>query len=158
MEEYDVRLARVGDENAIFELCKQLHEENGLFDMDDESVMTVIKSATSGNGGIIGIIDGEDGLEGIICLIIDKFWYSKEWFLCELFNFVPNKYRRSTRAKSLLAFGKKCSDEMHLPLVIGIISNIRTEAKIKLYERQLPKAGAFFVYNREYAKVDSHVR
>jgi hypothetical protein len=47
---------------------------------------------------------------------------------------------------------------MKMPLVIGVISNIRTEAKIKLYERRLPKAGAFFVYNREYARIDEHVR
>lgn len=157
MTDYPVRIATVGDEEAIFELCEKLHDENGLFEMDAESVMEVIKTATEGRGGIIGVIDGENGLEGVICLVIDKYWYSKEWFLCELFNFVPPEFRKSTRAKSMLSFAKNCSNQMKIPLVIGIISNIRTEAKIKLYERQLPKAGAFFVYNREYAKVEHHV-
>ena len=157
MTDYPVRIATVSDEQAIFDLCVKLHDENGLFEMDPESVMLVIKNATEGRGGIIGVIDGEDGLEGVICLIIDKYWYSKEWFLCELFNYVPPEYRKSTRAKSMLSFAKDCSNKMKVPLVIGIISNIRTEAKIKLYERQLPKAGAFFVYNREYAKVEHHV-
>ena len=126
--------------------------------MDDDSVKQLIYSALSGQGGLIGVIQGPDELEGIICLVIDKYWYAKEWFLCELFNYVPPKFRKSTRAKALLSFAKKCSDEMRIPLVIGIVSNIRTEAKIKLYERQLPKAGAFFVYNQSYGKVDHHVR
>jgi hypothetical protein len=156
--DFAVRLARVEDEAAIFGLCKELHDENGLFDMDEDSVWQIIKSATNQGGGIIGVIDGEDGLEGIICIVIDKFWYSKEFFLCELFNFVPVRFRKSERAKSLIEFAKKCSDSMKMPLVIGVISNIRTEAKVKLYERRLPKAGAFFVYNREYARIDEHVR
>jgi hypothetical protein len=155
--DYPVRIATIGDEEAIFELCKKLHDENGLFEMDAESVLRVIKIACKGEGGIIGVIDGENGLEGIIGLILDRFWYANEWFLCELFNFVPAEFRKSTRAKSMLSFAKDCSNKMKVPLVIGIVSNIRTEAKVKLYERQLPKAGAFFVYNREYAKVEHHV-
>ena len=152
MSDYIVRLARPSDEDQLFELCRQLHEENGLCRMDDDLVRNNLRTATRGEHGIIGVIEGEDGkLEGVISLIISRFWYSKEWFLEELFNFVPKEYRTSTRAKSLLAYAKKCADEMKMPLLIGIVSNIRTEAKIKLYERQLPKAGAFFLYNRETA-------
>jgi hypothetical protein len=150
--DYVVRLARPFDMDQLFELCKQLHEENGLCKMDDELVRDNLSSALNGKGGLIGVIEGPDGtLEGVISLVISRFWYSREWFLEELFNFVPKEFRKSTRAKSLLAYAKQCADEMNMPLLIGIVSNIRTEAKIKLYERQLPKAGAFFLYNREAA-------
>ena len=135
MDDFKVRMARQEDEDTIFNFCKELCEENQLFEMDDDTVWGVIRSCTRGKGGIIGVIEGQDELEGVICLIIDKYWYSKEWFLCELFNFVPPEFRKSTRAKSMLSFAKDCSNKMKVPLVIGIISNIRTEAKIKLYER-----------------------
>jgi hypothetical protein len=41
---------------------------------------------------------------------------------------------------------------------MGIVSNIRTEAKIKLLERQMRKAGAFFIYNYGDEKPDNHVQ
>lgn len=153
MTEFFVRLAKSEDEDAIYNLCSQLCEENSLFQMDEQSVRDVIRSCTAGHGGIIGVIPGNDELEGVICLSTDRYWYSKDWFMCEVFNFVPAQYRKSTRAKSLLAFAKSCSDDMKIPLVCGIVANIKTEPKIKLYERQFPKAGSFFVYNENYAKV-----
>ena len=153
MEEYHVRMAKPEDEAAIFALCVELCEEGQLFEMDPETVLDIIRSCTLGYGGIIGVIEGKKELEGVICLSTDKYWYAKNWFLGEVFNFVPEKYRKSTRAKSLLAFAKKCSDDLKIPLVVGIVSNNKTEPKIKLLERQLPKAGAFFMYNERYAKV-----
>ena len=39
-------------------------------------------------------------------------------------------------------------DDLGIPLIIGVLSNQRTEAKIRLYERQFgAPAGAFFLYN-----------
>jgi hypothetical protein len=156
MSDYAVRIATPEDEDRVYDLFKIYIEENGIFEMDDDKVQTIIKNLTNSKNGVIGIIDGEDSLEGMICLIIDQMWYAKDWFLHELFNFVPEEYRRSTRAKALFAFAKNCSTKIKLPLVIGVVSNEKTEAKIKLYERQFPKAGAFFMYNEEYAKVEKH--
>ena len=96
------------------------------------------------------------GLEGMICLVPDQLWYSSDWFLNEVFNFVHPDFRRSTRAKGLIAFAKNISDEMNLPLILGVVSNYRTEAKVKLYERQFPKAGAFFMYNNSSMRVPNH--
>ena len=153
MEEYHVRMAKPEDEEKIYAFCADLCEEGQLFEMDPETVRDVIRACTSGMGGIIGVIEGENDLEGVICLTTEKYWYAKDWFLGEIFNYVPPKHRKSTRAKSLLAFAKKCSDDLKIPLVVGIVSNNKTEPKIKLLERQLPKAGAFFMYNERYAKV-----
>jgi hypothetical protein len=152
MEEFKVRMAKPEDIEGVYNLCVDLCEENQLFSMDPETVTAVLNSCILGQNGVIGVIEGKEGLEGVICLATDRYWYAKDWFLCEVFNFVPVKYRKSTRAKSLLAFAKKCSDDMKIPLVVGIVSNNKTEPKIKLLERQLPKAGAFFVYNECYAR------
>lgn len=157
MEEYVVRLARPQDEDAIFELLIVMHEENGLFEMDEDAVRNMLRHVVDNQNGVIGVIGGKSGIEAAICLTIDKLWYAKTWCLNDVFNFVAPQYRRSTRAKSLINFAKKYSDEIGIPLFMGIVSNVRTEAKIKLLERQMRKAGAFFIYNYEDEKHERHM-
>ena len=142
-----VRLATPEDESAIFELCKMLHAENGLFPMDDDLVREIMMKGIEKKGGILGVIGPVGGpLEGIIYMIISNFWYSRKPHLEELFNYVPPEYRKSNHAKALIDFAKKCAND-DIRLVIGVVSNTRTEAKVRLYERRLGKpAGAFFVY------------
>jgi putative aminopeptidase FrvX len=63
--------------------------------------------------------------------------------------YVHPEYRASKggRARKLVEFAKKCSEELNLPLMIGVLSNSRTDAKIKLYERQFGNpVGTFFLY------------
>ena len=145
--DYVVRLATPKDEEKILDLLMLMHEENGLFEMDNDSVREMVRKVLNRENGIIGVIDGEEEIEAAVCLVIDKLWYAKTWCLNDVFNFVAPKYRRSTRAKSLISFAKRYSDQVGIPLLMGIVSNVRTEAKIKLLERQLQKAGAFFIYN-----------
>jgi hypothetical protein len=155
--DYQVRLAVPNDADDIMDLLALMHEENGLFEMDYDAVREMVLNVLSGKNGIIGVIDGEEGLEAAVCLVIDKLWYSKTWCLNDVFNFVAPKYRRSTRAKSLISFAKSYSDQVGIPLLMGIVSNVRTEAKIKLLERQMKKAGAFFIYNYGHKQAESHV-
>ena len=145
--DYVVRLATPKDEEKIWDLLMLMHEENGFFEMDNDSVREMVRKVLNRENGIIGVIDGEEEIEAAVCLVIDKLWYAKTWCLNDVFNFVAPKYRRSTRAKSLISFAKRYSDQVGIPLLMGIVSNVRTEAKIKLLERQLKKAGAFFIYN-----------
>lgn len=142
-----VRLATPKDADAIFELCKMLHAENGLFPMDDDLVHETMQKGIEKQGGILGVIGPEGGpLEGIIYMLISNFWYSRKPHLEELFNFVHPDHRKSDHAKALIEFAKKCAND-DIRLVIGVVSNTRTEAKVRLYERRLGKpAGAFFVY------------
>jgi len=156
LTDYNVEIATPDDENLIVDMFRLMHEENGIFSLSEEKVRNIVRNAASNKGGIIGLIKGEDSLEGMISLVIEQLWYSDEWFLSELFNFVHPDFRRSPRVKSLLSFAKKCSTELKLPLVIGVVSNQRTEAKVKLYERQFPKAGAFFMYNGDYARMSEN--
>ena len=44
-------------------------------------------------------------------------------------------------------FAKATSDRLGLPLVIGVLSDDRTVAKVRTYQKVFgPPAGAFFVY------------
>jgi len=156
--DYTVRLASPQDEEKILDLLMLMHEENGLFEMDYDSVREMVRKVLNRENGIIGVIDGEDGIEAAVCLVIDRLWYAKTWCLNDVFNFVAPKYRRSTRAKSLISFAKNYSDQVGIPLLMGIVSNVRTEAKIKLLERQMRKAGAFFIYNYGGENHDNHAQ
>lgn len=144
------------DEGDIMTLCRLLADENALFPMDEDLVRDLIRSVLSGHG-FIGIIGEKGNLEGAILLQLTTQWYSREWLICELFNFVHPDYRVPGRAMQglrtpgradyLVEFAKSVADKMKMPLLIGIVSNGRTEAKVRLYDRKLPRAGAFYLYN-----------
>lgn len=138
-------------------MCKLLHEENGLFPMDEEKVRGTLKMAFERRGGTLGIIGKAGRIEAMIFMLFAQMWCTSSWHLEELFNYVRPEYRKSNNAKLLIQFAKQCAEELHLPLIIGVISNTRTEQKIKLYERQFSKpSGAFFTYNTKWQNGSSH--
>lgn len=144
-----VRLAMRADEEELMDQCRRLHDENGWMQMSENRVREMFQRHFNREGGIIGVIGGPGKIEASIALKISQVWYSDEWFLEELFNHVLPEYRRSNNAKDLITFAKTCADSIGLPLAIGILSNERTEAKVRLYQRQLSKpSGAFFIYGR----------
>ena len=147
-----VRLAAPEDEAGLMEHARMLHAENGLGSLSEKKALSRIRMAFDRKGGIIGVIGPVGALEGSIYLSLQESYYGDDWQLLELWNFVaPPRKERAGHAKKLLAFAKDCSDRMKMPLSVGVLSNHRVEAKIRLYERQLEKAGAFFIYNRQYA-------
>jgi GNAT superfamily N-acetyltransferase len=78
--------------------------------------------------------------------VIDPIWYSDDWQLLELSLFVHPDHRKTTFAKQLMQFMKAASEGLKLDLTIGVFSNSRTEAKIRLYQRQFPQVGAYFCF------------
>lgn len=143
-----VRIAVPSDEEEIMEMCRLLHAENGLFSMSEARVRKVLHLAFDKQGGTLGVIGESGGIEAMIFMLISQMWCTDEWHLEELFNYVRPEYRRSNNAKVLIQYAKKCAEELGLPLVIGVLSNNRTEQKVRLYQRQFNKpSGAFFVYN-----------
>jgi hypothetical protein len=143
-----VRRAEPADEPEILAMCREMHAENGMFTMSDERVREIIGRAFNRQGAIIGVIGESGRLEGSIYLMITSIWYSTDWHLEELWNFVRPQFRKTGNAEELIRFAKRCGDEIGLPVVIGIMSNIRTEAKVRIYRRQLGNPiGAFFLHN-----------
>lgn len=143
-----VRFAERCDYDQIMFICRELHGENGLFEMSDARVREVIDSHFDRTGGIIGVIGEPNALEGIIILRLGATWYSDQTVLEELSAFVLPEFRRSDNAKNLIDFAKECAKQIGVPLIIGVVSNHRTEAKVALYRRRLgAPAGAFFLAN-----------
>ena len=142
-----VRFATRADEADLLKMCHELHEENGLFDMDEEAVKDTLNHAFDRKGGLIGVIDGPKGIEASCYLLITTIWYTKNNHLEELWNFVRPPFRRSNHATTMVTWAQYCAEKIGLPLMIAILSNHRTEAKVRLYRRKLGvPAGAFFIY------------
>lgn len=104
-----------------------------------------------GPRGLIGVIGAHGSLEGAIMLSFGSPWYSDEISMDEYLNFVDPAHRASNHAKTLIAYAKHMVDQIRplhpeFKLVIGVLSTERTAPKVRLYERQLTPAGAFFIY------------
>ena len=150
-DELKVRLATPNDEEPLLNLALRAWEENGIKNVNPDKMLGMIKPALYLWQGLCGII-GEQGkpIEGAVLLRISQMWYSDDWILEEKAIFVDPVYRNAKggRARKLCEFSKRVADELSIPLLIGVLSNHRTEAKIRLYERQFgAPAGAFFLYN-----------
>ncbi|MBN9433986.1 MAG: GNAT family N-acetyltransferase [Bosea sp.] len=145
-----VRFAEPADADGIVSMIAELHDENGLFPLSRRRVEQFLRRYYDKQGAIIGVIGDVGAPVASIYLAFDQPYYSDAFFLNESWNFVRPEHRRSDYAKQLIAFAKHCSDQMKVPLMVGIVSNHRTEAKIRLYERSLEKAGAYFVHNRHF--------
>lgn len=149
MTETVVRIATREDELGILNLCRLMHAEQGQHPMNWQKVIARVRAATDRKNGVVGVIGPSDDIQAHIYLLIDEIYYSDECQILEIWNFVRPDCRRSNYAKTLIEFAKKCARDMNLHLMIGVLSDIRMEAKVRLYERQLPKAGAFFLYRPE---------
>lgn len=155
-----VRLAVKAEEEEIMEMCREIHSENGMVAMSEGKVRGMLNKAFNKEGGIIGVIGNPGALEAIIMIVMTKQWSSDDDHLEELFAYVRRPFRtkyngtdtiRIPHAEALVNFAKKCSDEIGIPLVIGIITNKRTAGKVRLYRSILGyPAGAYFVVNAKW--------
>jgi hypothetical protein len=144
-ENFDgVRFGALADEHALLDLLTLAHAENGLFTQDNDRVRAMIHRATSRDHACVGVIEGAAGLEGAIMMVMSQFWYSQDWHLEEVVNFVHPDHRRTTHAKRLLEFARWIQQRLGIPLLAGILTLHRLEPKIRLYQRTLPQVGAVF--------------
>jgi hypothetical protein len=151
-----VRMARPEDEEPVYRLLLHLYDENALLPMSETKVRATIRAGTRGEGGIIGVIDGRDGIEASIGMTLSSFWYSDVCHLNELWCFVHPDHRASTHARRLIEFGKWCADrlsseEHRVPLLLGIVTRHRLLAKLRLFQRQVPQVGAIFMHGIDVA-------
>jgi hypothetical protein len=154
-----VRAAIPEDKMEIWRLFRLCHAENGMLPMSERKVDYHIDRLLNpgnitaddfGPRGIIGVI-GNRILEGAIMLGFGSPWYSDEINMDEYLNFVDPLHRNSNHAKTLISYAKHMVDQIRVAhkdfkLMIGVLSTKRTAAKVRLYERQLTPAGAFFIH------------
>ena len=148
-----IRVAGPKDYDEVWRLLMLGHDENALFPLSPGKVKWFVNRMLdpdsippeeTGVRGIIGVVGEVGSLEGLAFIITGEFWYTEAKHLEELIIFVDPEHRRSDHAKSLLNWAKSLPDTTGLPLLTGILSNDRVEAKCRLYQRILPKIGEFF--------------
>lgn len=141
----DVRLAVPSDEERLLELMRVACEEDAQHPINIEKVRDVVRLHFERRGGLVGVV-GDDELKGYVLMAVVPVWYSDDYQLQEFSLFVAPDHRKSTYAKQLMAFAKQASEGLKLDLMIGVLSTARTEAKVRLYQRQFQQSGAFFTY------------
>jgi hypothetical protein len=144
-------IAGPDDLDEVMNLAMLACEDNALTNPNPIKLLQDIWPALNRENGLRAAI-GEPGgkMEGIILLRISEMWYSDDLILDEKAIFIHPDYRQAAggRARRLAAFAKKTSDTLGIPLVIGVLSNQRTAAKVRMYSREFgPPSGAYWIYN-----------
>ena len=122
-----------------------------MFSMSEKKVRDVLSRAFDKKGSILAGVGPKGGLEGLLYLWLDTYWYSEDPHWSELFLYVTPEHRRSRNAIELIRFAKWCVDQSSFPLIIGIFSNDSTQRREALYERQLAPEGKgkFYFYTKK---------
>ena len=150
-----VRIGTPADVDDAMAVIMQCHEENGFVEADTGKILGDLWAALNLEEGITGLIGGQGKpLEGCVVLRMGTIGYSKVVLVEEKMLFVHKDYRRvrvgperRSHALMLGEFSKKVADDLHKILLIGVLSNHRTKAKVRLYESMFGEpAGAFFLY------------
>lgn len=151
-----VRLARIGDEPAIFDFFVLAWNDNGFFPISSKKTINAIMKACRHEGVSIGLICDEKGkIEAATGISLDTYWYTDFYFLSELLNFVHPDHRRSRHAQALLKFQKDTSDIIStkfgykVPIFPGILTRTRLEPKMRLFAREFRQVGAIYAYNAD---------
>ncbi len=140
--------ATPSDLPEFMRLFKVMHAENGLFAIDEDCVLETFNRAVKKNEGVIGLIKGPEGdIRAMLMMLITRYYYTTQFHLEELFNFIAPEFRRTNYADTLLRYAINCQQQLNIPLVIGVLTGHRMEAKVRLYRRRLGMpSGAFFVH------------
>lgn len=153
IDDVKVRVATPEDVDAVMEMAIMVCRENGIFEPNLGKIFADIWPALHRELGLVGVI-GEPGeqLEGFVLLRVGTMWYADDPILEEKTVFVHPKFRKASggRARKLVRFSKQVTDELGMPMIIGVLSNTRTKSKIRLYESEFgPSAGAFWMYGAQ---------
>ena len=150
MTEVKVRVGNPDDIHGLMDLALHCVWENGLLRPDVTKILSEMWASLHQDHGVVGVI-GEPGKppEAGVLLRVDTMNYSSEPVLCERAVFVHPDFRQAKggRASRLCEFAKEAAAQLSMPLLFGMLSSERTEAKVRLYERQFgPPAGAYWLW------------
>lgn len=146
-----VRIATHEDVDELLGVLTEMHAEQFVLPMDSAKVRDVLINATlptiEKRRGIIGVIGQPGQLEGSIGLMLERTWYSSDLCLWDAWQYVKPAFRSTTGSKDMIAWAKSISNHFAVPLMIGVLSNQRTEAKVRLMRKSLGNpVGAFFMH------------
>lgn len=152
--ESKVRLAQPSDEPELLQLFRMMHAEGGMRPLDIDCVRETFARAFDRKGGILSVIGSPGHIRAMQYLLITRMYYTRENHLEELWNWVHPEHRHSDYSKLMIDHAKSCSDQLSasmgdkVPLIMGVLTNQRMAAKVRLYRKFFGvPVGAFFVHN-----------
>lgn len=151
-----VRMGCADDAGRIYDFLLNLHAENSVFALSEERSRQAIASCLNmqqGTYGITGLIEKNGQILGCVGLRPSQMWYTDDWFLDELWNFVHPDHRNSDYAQRLIEFAQWAATRVGLPLVMGIVTKKRLAAKVRLYQRFMPQIGAYFISGKDFEDI-----
>lgn len=149
-----VRIARPSEEERLFKTLMLAGEENAMAGVSEPKVRAMLQRCRSPEPGqprygVIGVIDApKGGIAATVGLVTGQWWYTEEWHCEEVWSFVHPDHRRdkANHAKDLIQFSKWWGEQLGWPVLMGVMSNVRTLGKIRLYAREIPLVGALFLH------------
>jgi len=150
----DVRIAVIEDLPGIMALMKEACEENSQHEYDESKVFNIVRRHYDKMGAMVAVIGDVGKPLAYVLSVLDEIWYAPPGTmqLLELSLYVSPEHRKSNYAKQLMQFSKQASEGLAVDLTIGVFSNSRTEAKVRLYQRQFKQVGAYFLYHPSSAE------
>lgn len=147
----DVRVATLGDERRVFDICATAQAENGLGTLDADVVRATIQAAAERRAGIFAIVDGPERVEAVLGLHMVKPWYCAanvptNWYWTELLFFVHPLHRRSRHAVRLFQFAKWWEQETKEPVFVTLFPRDDLEEKEKLFSRHGKRVGSVYLF------------
>lgn len=149
-----IRPAIPSDIDPLMDMCRRMFDEGGIGPKMDEGVVLkeIMRGIYAEKGAFLGVIGDEGRVEGSIYLLVGQLWYNPNFiWLEDRWVFVLPEYRKSqpgklSNAVELLKCAKYFAETLGLPLMLSILNNDRTEAKVRLYRRIFGEpSGAFFL-------------
>lgn len=150
-DDIPIRIGTPNDLDDMMDIAMHASEENGFVRKSVSKMLREIYSALHNDHGLMGIIGEVDQpAEGAVLLRIGEMWYSDDPVIEEKAIFVRKEFRaaKGGRARRLCKFSRYVADSMSLPLIIGVLSDQRTQGKVRMYTREFGEpSGAFFLHN-----------
>lgn len=142
-----IRLALASDESELIELLRMKTAEEDIARFDEEKMRLLLRQMIPRYWGMVAVVPGKgEHIDATTGLILGQWYFSSDWHLERLWDFVRPEARRSTIAKDLIVFAKQYAENLGLPLIMEQVTNEATARKEELVARQVPRAGGLFRY------------
>lgn len=153
-------MATPDDEKKIYYTLMGLKEDNfielpmaSMLPISDAKLKVHITQGCSGNGGWIGVIDGDDNdIIATTGVFVVQPWWSEEWSLSQYWLYVDEDYRAGTGyGRDLFHFAKWLREDRSkaagytVPLETSVLSNRRLKEKMRLWGRSARMVGGLYL-------------
>jgi hypothetical protein len=145
-----VRVATPADAPALFALLKHMDADNNVgLPMSDAKVADIVGKLCKCEGGVAGVVDGENGeLIASVGIVAMQPWYSEVWHLTTLWIFVrPDQRRGIKTTDALFKFTEdhrryiSAQAGVDVGVDVSLITTKDRDLKERLWERHAMRVG-----------------